>query len=42
LGLSNVWYSLPLPVAVAHNGVAALLFTWLLLINIRLGKPVYS
>jgi heme a synthase len=42
LGLSNVWYSLPLPVAVAHNGVAALLFTWLLIINIRLGKPVYS
>lgn len=42
LGLSNVWYSLPLPVAVAHNGVAALLFTWLLIINIRLRKPVYS
>ncbi len=25
LGLSNIWYSLPLPVAVAHNAVAALL-----------------
>lgn len=27
LGVSNVWFSLPLPVAVAHNGVAALLFS---------------
>ncbi len=36
LGISNVWFSLPLPVAVAHNGVAALLFTLLLLINLRL------
>jgi len=25
LGIMNVWYLLPLPVAVAHNGVAALL-----------------
>ncbi len=36
LGLSNVWFSLPLLVSVAHNGVAALLFTLLLLINLRL------
>ncbi len=36
LGISNVWFSLPLAVAVAHNGVAALLFTLLLLINLRL------
>jgi heme a synthase len=42
LGLSNVWYSLPLLVAVAHNGVAALLFTWLFIINVRLAKPVYT
>ena len=36
LGLSNVWFSLPLIVSVAHNGVAALLFTLLSLINLRL------
>jgi heme a synthase len=42
LGLGNVWFSLPLPIAVLHNGVAALLVTWLLVINIRLAKPVYS
>jgi cytochrome c oxidase assembly protein subunit 15 len=38
LGISNVWFSLPLPVAVAHNGVAALLFAWLLLIDLRLAR----
>ncbi len=38
LGLSNVWFSLPLPVAVGHNGVAASLFVWLLVINLRLSK----
>jgi cytochrome c oxidase assembly protein subunit 15 len=38
LGLCNVWFSLPLPVAVAHNGVAAVLFVWLLIINLRLYK----
>jgi heme a synthase len=31
LGMSNVWYSLPLPVAVAHNAVAALLLCALVL-----------
>ena len=36
LGISNVWFSLPLGVAVAHNGVAALLFALVLLINLRL------
>jgi len=40
LGVSNVWFSLPLPVAVAHNGVAALLFASLLLINLRLSRSV--
>ena len=38
LGVSNVWLGLPLPVAVAHNGVAAMLFSLLLLINLRLAK----
>ena len=38
LGLSNVWFSLPLPVAVAHNGIAAILFACLLVINLRLAK----
>ncbi len=36
LGVSNVLFGLPLPVAVAHNGVAALLFVSLLLINARM------
>lgn len=38
LGLSNVWFSLPLPVAVGHNGVAAILFAWMVIINLRLSK----
>ncbi len=38
LGLSNVWFSLPLAVAVAHNGVAAMLFALLLSINLRIVK----
>jgi heme a synthase len=43
LGLSNVWFSLPLPVAVGHNGVAAMLVAWMLVINLRLrSKPIYS
>ena len=36
LGLSNVWFALPLAVAVAHNGVAAILFSLLFLINLRM------
>jgi len=35
LGLSNVWLSLPLPVAVAHNGGAAVLLALVLVINFR-------
>jgi heme a synthase len=43
LGLSNVWFSLPLPVAVGHNGVAAMLVVWMLIINLRLrAKSIYS
>ncbi|MBL8522940.1 MAG: COX15/CtaA family protein [Betaproteobacteria bacterium] len=38
LGVSNVWFSLPLLLAVAHNGVAALLFAWMLLIDLRLAR----
>lgn len=38
LGISNVWFSLPLLLAVAHNGIAALLFAWMLLINLRLAR----
>lgn len=38
LGLSNVWFSLPTPVAVAHNGVAASLVVLMVLINLRLAK----
>jgi cytochrome c oxidase assembly protein subunit 15 len=38
LGLSNILFSLPLPVAIAHNGVAAVLFALLLLINLRMAN----
>jgi cytochrome c oxidase assembly protein subunit 15 len=42
LGISNVIFSLPLPVAAAHNGVAALLLlsviTVIILINTKLGR----
>ncbi len=41
LGISNIWFSLPLPVAVAHNGVAAVLFVLLLLINLRMAKSAH-
>lgn len=36
LGLSNVWFSLPIAVAVGHNGVAALLFSLMIVILFRL------
>lgn len=35
LGVSNVWFSLPLPVAVFHNGGAALLVGLLVMLNFR-------
>lgn len=38
LGLSNIWFSLPIAVAVGHNGVAALLFAWMTVILYRLNK----
>ena len=38
LGLSNVFWSLPLPVAVAHNAVGALLLLSLVNLNYRLSK----
>ena len=40
LGVSNVLFSLPLPVAVAHNGVAALLLIALVMLNFRLHKAL--
>jgi cytochrome c oxidase assembly protein subunit 15 len=36
LGIGNVWLGLPLPVATAHNGVAALLVAQFVLILSRL------
>jgi cytochrome c oxidase assembly protein subunit 15 len=36
LGVSNVIFDLPLLVAVAHNGVAALLMMFLILLNFSL------
>lgn len=36
LGIANIVYFLPLPVAVAHNGVAALLLLSLVLLNFQL------
>ncbi len=38
LGLSNVWFSLPIAVAVAHNGVAALLLALMTVILYRLNR----
>ena len=35
LGLSNVWFSLPLPVAVLHNGGAAVLLALTVMLNFR-------
>jgi len=40
LGITNVLLSLPLPVAVAHNGVAALLLVTLVMLNFRLKKAL--
>lgn len=38
LGICNVILSLPLPVAVAHNGVAALLLSAMVMLNFRLSR----
>lgn len=40
LGIANVLMTLPLPVAVAHNGVAALLLLGVLTLNHLLWRPV--
>lgn len=40
LGLSNVWFSLPLPLAVAHNAGAALLVVLMVVINFRARQGV--
>ena len=40
LGISNVLFSLPLLVAVAHNATAALLLTTLVMLNFRLSKSL--
>ena len=39
-GISNVLFSLPLPVAVAHNATAALLLIALVVLNFRLSKTL--
>lgn len=39
VGIGNVIWSLPLPLAVAHNGGAALLLAWIVLVNFRLNAP---
>jgi cytochrome c oxidase assembly protein subunit 15 len=36
LGVSNIWFSLPLPVAVLHNAVAGLLLISMIMLNSRL------
>jgi cytochrome c oxidase assembly protein subunit 15 len=38
LGIANVLLTLPLPVAVAHNGVAAALLVMLVVINFALSR----
>jgi cytochrome c oxidase assembly protein subunit 15 len=40
LGITNVLAMLPLPVAVAHNGVAALLLATLVMLNFAVNSPV--
>jgi len=39
LGVTNILASLPLPVAVAHNGVAALLLATLVMLNFAVNSP---
>ena len=39
LGIANILGSLPLPVAVAHNGVAALLLAALVMLNFATRSP---
>ena len=39
LGIVNVLGNLPLPVAVAHNGVAALLLIFLVMLNFAIRSP---
>ncbi len=41
LGISNVVFSLPLPVAVAHNAGAALLLMTLVVLNFRFSRPFF-
>jgi cytochrome c oxidase assembly protein subunit 15 len=40
LGLSNVWFSLPINVAVAHTGGAALLLALMVVINLRASRAM--
>lgn len=40
LGISNIWFSLPLPVAVAHNLVAACLMLSLIALTYRLRRKI--
>lgn len=42
LGISTVLFSLPLPLAVAHNFCAALLLAWTVSVNARLWSSFYS
>ena len=39
LGIANVLLTLPLPLAVAHNGVAAALLVMMVVINFALSRP---
>jgi cytochrome c oxidase assembly protein subunit 15 len=38
LGLSNVWFSLPIAVAVAHTGGAAVLLALVVVLNFRVAQ----
>jgi cytochrome c oxidase assembly protein subunit 15 len=40
LGLSNVWFSLPINVAVAHTGGAALLLALMVVLNLRASRAM--
>jgi cytochrome c oxidase assembly protein subunit 15 len=40
LGLSNVWFSLPINVAVTHTGGAALLLALMVVLNFRASRAM--
>jgi cytochrome c oxidase assembly protein subunit 15 len=40
LGLSNVWFSLPISIAVAHTAGAAILLALMVVLNFRVARSI--